>query len=274
MAITTLDGYYAAARQKFTWTKNTTRTTVATGFFTMFDLAGQPGAGTLAAGTTLTTGAVPTDATAGFPLITAFGGGNKGYLNSVAYGNTVAAWLGLYDRLWHNGAIGFAAGTTTVSSFPSISSRVPGGTDYNGLEIWLQVTTAFATGNNWSVSVSYTNQSGVAGRTATMAAAAFASLTVGRMHQLSLQAGDSGVQSIQSIVVTNGATAMTAGNFNILIMRFLWENRVQVVNGGGKDGPEMTGMIEVFDTSALDVIVAADATSSGTPSLSMTIING
>ena len=48
---------------------------------------------------------------------------------------------------------------------------------------------------------------------------AAAALTLGKMFQLPLQAGDSGVQKIESVVVTNGTTAMTAGNFNVLVLR-------------------------------------------------------
>lgn len=87
MAITTFDGLIASAKQLAIWKKTAARTTVATGWFTMLDIAGVPGAGTLA-GTSTAAGVVPTDATAGFPTVDAFGGGATGYLARVEFGNT------------------------------------------------------------------------------------------------------------------------------------------------------------------------------------------
>ena len=85
MAITTLDGLIAASKQIITWAKTATRTTIAAMWFSVFDLTGNPGAGTLA-GTSTANGVVPTDATAGTPTINAFSGSNKGYLSRVEFG--------------------------------------------------------------------------------------------------------------------------------------------------------------------------------------------
>ena len=48
--ITTRDGFLAAAREKIPFTKTATRTTLPSAWFSLFDLAGEPGAGTLSAG--------------------------------------------------------------------------------------------------------------------------------------------------------------------------------------------------------------------------------
>ena len=74
MAITTLDGYIASAKQLVPWIKTAARTTVAAGWFSLFELAGNPGAGTLA-GSSTTAGVVPDDTVAGFPSLSTFGGG-------------------------------------------------------------------------------------------------------------------------------------------------------------------------------------------------------
>lgn len=107
--------------------------------------------------------------------------------------------------LFKAGAYAFTAGTTTLSAQPSYASRIPAsGTDYTGTEIWIEVTTAFVTGTAWQVQVTYTNQSGTAGRTSIISAAqAAAGLTLGKMFQIALQAGDTGVQKIESVIVTN-----------------------------------------------------------------------
>lgn len=273
MAITTFDGFIAASKQYFSWTKTTTRTTTATAWFSVFDIAGNPGSGTLA-GTSTANGVVPTDATAGTPTINAFGVGNTGYLAQVDFGLSVAARIKMFDMVFKAGAYGFAAGTTTLSAQPSYSSRMPGG-DYSNTQIWIEVSTAFVTGNNWTVQVTYTNQAGTAGRTsvATVALAA-AALTLGRMVQIGLQAGDTGVQKIESVIVTNGVTAMTAGAFNVLVLRPLWSGRAKIANDGATHDLALTGMPVVFEDSAIICAIAADSTSTGIPDLEFIIANG
>ena len=197
MAITTFDGFIGSAKQYATLVKTASRTSVAAQWFSVFDVAGNPGAGVLA-GTSTTTGVVPTDATAGCPTINAFGGGATGYLAQVEFGSSVACRLKLFDMLWKGGAYAFNASTTgqTPTSF---SSRVPGGTDFTDTQIWLEQVTA-GTGVQ-GVNVTYTNQSGTAGRsTGTVVTAAN---IVGRMWQLPLQAGDTGVQGVTGVVGLN-----------------------------------------------------------------------
>ncbi len=55
MAITTFDGFIAATKQYVSVAKTASRTSIAAAWFSVFDLAGNPGAGTLA-GTSTTAG--------------------------------------------------------------------------------------------------------------------------------------------------------------------------------------------------------------------------
>lgn len=273
MAITTFDGLIGAAKQFLAFAKTATRTTTVASWFTVFDLAGNPGSGTLA-GTSTAAGVVPTDATAGFPPVDAFGGGAKGYLSQVTFGSAVACRLKLFDLVFKAGAYAFGAGTTTLAAQPGYAGRMPGG-GYTDTQIWLEVATAFVTGTAWQAQVTYTNQDGVAGRTGiALPATAAANLTLGRMHQLGLQAGDSGVQKIDSVIVTNGGTAMTAGTFNVLVMRPLWSGRVRAANDGDLHGPDKTMMPEVFADSAIYLIVSPDSSSTSLPEMEMVIANG
>jgi len=273
MAITSLDQLIAAPSQRVSILKLTARSTVAAVPFSVFDLSGNPGAGVLP-GTSTTAGVVPTSATAGFPSIVSFGGAT-GYLNKVEFSNTVASRIVIYDLLFKAGAYGFAAGTTSLSAQPSYSGRVLGGTDYTNTEVWIEVSTAFTTGTAWQVQVTYTNQAGTAGRTSIISAAqAAAGLTLGKMFQLALQSGDTGVQKIESVIVTNGGTAMTVGAFNVLVMRRLWTGRVRVANDGDTHDMLKTGLPVVFDTSALYCMVSGDSTSAGLPEVVMEIVSG
>jgi hypothetical protein len=272
MAITTWDGYIGATRQRVTWMKTGTRTLVAAMPYTTFDIAGSPGAGTLAIGNTAN-GVVPTDATAGYPVIGTFSSGT-GYISKVDYGSTVACCFDLTDRLFAAGAYAYTAGTTALSAQPSYAGRVPN-TNYTGLQVWMEVTTAFVTGTAWTVHITYTDQGGTAGAVGpdlpTMAAAA---LPLGRMYQLPLAAGDSGIQKIESVVVTNGGTAMTAGAFNVMVLRPLWFGRVPTANGGATDDVFKTGFPPIYEDSALYTILYADSTAVGLPLITCQIAMG
>ena len=60
MAITSFDGFIASAKQYLSVAKTAARTSVAASWFSVFDLAGKPGAGVLAS-TSTAAGVVPTD---------------------------------------------------------------------------------------------------------------------------------------------------------------------------------------------------------------------
>lgn len=266
MAITTRDGLIAAmaTAQHVEHNRQAARTTVAGIWFSLFDVAGQPGAGTLA-GTSTTAGVVPDDTTAGCPAINAFTGSNTGYLSKYEYSSTVAGVGMLCDMLWKGGAYAFNA-SVTVTSPPSYSARIPGA-DYKGTQIWLETVTAF-TGNQ-SIAVTYTNQDGVTGRT-TGTVATGVNPQLGRMLRLPLQAGDSGVQKIESVT----STVSTVGTFNVLVLRPLATGRARQLNDLTSKGPDLTGLPVVFATSAFVVLVKTDSTASGVPEARFTVVNG
>lgn len=267
MAITSLDQLIAAPRQRLSFIKTASRTSVSAIPFSIFDQVGLPGAGTLAVGNT-TTGIVPTHTLAGYPTINAFTGGanNIGYVAGVQFGSNVACRFYLFDCLFSAGAFAFNA-NVVLSGQPSYATRVPDGTDFKGTEIWLETVTAF-TGNQ-TIAVTYTNQDGVAGRTTGAIATAVAP-TLGRMLQLPLQAGDTGVQRIESVV----STVSTAGTFNVHVMRRLWTGRVRINNDGDTQDFLRVGMPQIFPTSALRLVVNADSTATGIPELLIDIVNG
>lgn len=264
MSILSLDNYIAATKQRVPLIKTAQRTTVAAGWFSLFELAGQPGAGTLA-GTSTTAGVVPTSSTAGCPSLNSFGGGATGYLTRVDFSNSVACRIALFDCLFKAGAYSFNA-NTALSSQPSFSGRVPG-TDYKGLEIWVETVTAATGSQTWNVT--YENENGTGSRT-TGATGIGSAPTLGRCWQLPLQAGDAGVSKITNVAGGTGS----AGTANILVMRPLWEGRVKIANDGDLHDLMKIGMPQVYDTSALMMLIAADSTSSGVPELNIQIANG
>ena len=190
------------------------------------------------------------------------------------FGSSVACCFDLYDRVFAAGAYAYTGQTNTLSSQPSYSGRIIN-SNYGGLQVWMEVTTAFVTGTAWTVRITYTDQDGNTGIAGvdlpTMAAAA---LPVNRMYQLPLAAGDSGIQKIESVIVTNGGTAMTAGAFNVMVLRPLWFGRVICANGGDVHDLLKTGLPQIFDTSALYMILYADSTAVGLPDCTFQIAMG
>lgn len=264
MTISTFDpGLIGAAKQFVSWMRTGARTTIAAAWFGLLDIAGNPGAGALA-GTSTTAGVVPSDTTAGMPPIDAFGGAATGYLAQVDFGSSVACRLRMSDMLFKAGAYAFNANTALVAQ-PSYAARVPGA-NYKDTQIWVEAVTAF-TGNP-TFTITYTNQDGVAARTATLASAV--APTIGRRLQIALQAGDSGVQKIDNVQ----GTVATVGTFNVLVLRAIWGGRVKINNDGDVHGPDKTLLPVLFADSAIDVMVATDSTASGVPELEFVIANG
>ena len=263
MAIASFDQAIAAAKQYLSVAKTAVRPSIAASWFSVFDLAGNPGAGVLA-GTSTAAGVVPTDATAGCPTIDAFGASALGYLWQLEYGCSVACRLKLFDMVFKAGAYAFNA-AQALTGQPSYASRMPGGS-YSDTQIWIEAVTAFT--GNLTVTITYTNQSGVTGRTATLATGT--ALTVGRLMQVPLQAGDTGVQEITNVA----GTVATAGKFNVLVLRPLWSGRCRTANDGDVHDFTKTGMPQVFADSALFLAVAADSTSTGIPEIELVVANG
>ena len=263
MTISTLDGWIAAPKQHLPWKKTATRTTVALRWFSVFDIAGNPGAGTLAIGNTAN-GLVPTDATAGYPIINAFGGGAIGNIGRCEFNSSVACRIRLFDRVFAAGAYAFNA-NVSLASQPSYAGRMPSGI-YNGTEIWVEQVTA-ATGNQ-AVNVTYLDQGGVSSSTGAVGIAA--APTVGSCWQLPLAAGDSGVQQINNVV----GTVATAGTFNVMVLRSIASIRIKVANDGDIQDFLKTGMRHIFADSALYCLICPDSTSSGLPDCEFDVVNG
>lgn len=261
MPIATLDQYLAAPKFEVDFFRTASRTAVAGQPFSVFDLAGSPGAGTLAVGNTAA-GIVPTHAINGYPKFGSFGG-LRGFVTGLDFGSTVACRVALYDCLFSAGAYAFNAGTVTLASQPSYAARVPAA-NYNGIELWIEAVAAFT--GNLSVAITYTNQAGVTGRTTGTFNTGVA-LIVGRMMRVPLAAGDTGIQQITSIT----PSVATAGTFNVHVMRRLRSARVRVNNDGDVYDFLKTRNPEIFETSAIRVVVTPDGTATGQPEFKLEI---
>jgi len=261
MAITTLDGIIGSVKRRVVYQKTASRTAVANIPFSVFDQAGNPGAGTLAVGNTAN-GVVPTDATNGYPVLATPAGSL--YLNRIQARSSVACWLDLYDTVFSAGAYVFNA-DVTLASQPSYAARLPS-TDYNSLELWIEAVTAF-TGNQ-TVQINYLDQGGNAGDTGAIATAL--APIIGRMLFIPLAAGDSGLQGLVRV----RSSVSTVGTFNVHILRWLWGCRINAANQGIVDNLLRTGLNQIYGDSALRLIVTPDSTATGLPSVRMETVDG
>ena len=264
MAIDTHDKWLASSKQILTWMKTGTRTLISSLPYTTFDLAGTPGAGALAIGNTAN-GVVPTDATAGYPVIPSFGG-NLGYLGNIGFGSSVSGRFYLYDRVFAAGAYAFGA-DTTLASQPSYSARMVPAANYVGTQIWIEAVTAFT--GNFSVQINYLDQDGSAGDTGVYATGV--APAVGRMIHIPLAAGDNGVSQITRV----RGTVSTVGTWNVMVLRKLWgPGRVVNANVGDIHDYVKVGFPQIYDTSALYCVLYADATAVGLPLIDFQVCIG
>lgn len=272
MAITTQDGLVAAlAGGQDVTIQKASATTTAGNWHSLWDRAGTPGAGSLTIGNT-TNGIVPTDATAGSPVISAFTGANTGYLGDFDGVSSSTGVIRLYDRLFHVGSINANTLTTTTFTAQPALARLPSGNASGlGLELWLEINVAISA-TATTVSATYTNSAGVTGRTATLDSniSGYAS---GRMAPFRLQAGDVGIQRLDSVIV--GGTAATAGSFNLVVLRTLTDHNVTSNNlSEPRQDAFRVGLPILFTDSCLALMFLPTTTSSGNVFTDFTVING
>lgn len=145
---------------------------------------------------------------------------------SIAAGTGTPAAAGNYlllcDRLWHNGGLDITGASSpqaiTSPTWPArdIDGTAKGEGVFLACELSAQASTGTAPA---SITIGYTNSKGVSGRTASCIVTIPAGGTAAfqeRVFLFSLQAGDTGVKSVESFSI---ATGWTAGTINILAYR-------------------------------------------------------
>lgn len=245
MAITTEAGLQAAIQdgKRVRFYKVNAATALGV-LFTSWRLPGSPPAGT----TPTTTGAQLTRTSLGALAIPAASG--------TSY---IAEWEGiatnpctvlLADRLVeYAGLVGNVTTAQTVSAL-ALPARATGATD---VELWLEVFTSAGATAPGTVTASYTNQAGTSGRTATITGLPSGSLQgAGRNYQFNLQAGDIGVQSVQSL--TLGTSTAGAGDLGLVLRRTMLTGYVPAANLGFYQSWAETDLQQCADAAALEVM--------------------
>lgn len=243
MAITTMDGVLAGAEPPNFYYKALSGTLVAGRPFSPFYTAGIPGPAVAPtpglAGAALTSygGQIPfTNPPSGFNYLARFVGSSSAQ----------AGTLLLCDRLWHNSGITItstAAQTVNSVTFPARDQN--GATLGEGVILGVEVSGATGSGTP-TITVSYTNSDGVAGRTATNIVATAASSPIGTFYPLGLQAGDKGVRSIQSITLS---ATWTSGTIHLVAYRVLASLSLSTAGASEAVDALTSGMPVMYDNT-------------------------
>lgn len=245
MAITNNDQLVAALASKLTlvpYAPQTTPTTTAGRMISLWTVGGMFGG----VGATPATGAgAACDNTTdgGVPLPTVAGGDTL-YLLPLQLAAGAACALYVIDRLVATS--GLSANTTASQTVNSAALPARGGTGV-GVGVALEFYVIGGTNPPASVTITYTNSAGVSGRTATTPITA--AVNILRLFiPLMLQAGDVGVQSVQSVQLNTASGA--AGNVGVTLFRWLAREGL-VSAAGGQTGQSIYDQgLPVVDTTA------------------------
>ncbi len=127
---------------------------------------------------------------------------------------TSASMLLIVDRLWHNSGINMTLTTAqTINSVAWPARDVNASTNGEGVYIGVEIATTTGAGTP-TLSMTYTNSAGTGSRVSSNVIATSASVPAGNFYVMGLQAGDTGVRSIQDFTLsatwTTGAIVLVA----------------------------------------------------------------
>lgn len=138
------------------------------------------------------------------------------YLARMELAGNTEGTVYLCDRLWHNGGYDVTSIVAQNSTTPAWPARdIAGSTNGDGVMLGLEISALTGAGTP-TVTVSYTNQAGTAGQTATNIIATSNTAGTSSFYNIGLQAGDTGVRSVQSLTLS---ATWTSGTMNLVAYR-------------------------------------------------------
>lgn len=256
MAITTLAGIRSGLVPTFFITKGLNNPTMAGQNLQSFwgaQLGGFPTNG--AFDNTLNGVVLTTPLTGAIPYTNPLSGNS--YLARFQINGTRTQAFMLCDRLWHNGNYDITSTSAQNSTTPTWPARDENGaTAGAGVLLGLEISAATGAGTP-TITVSYTNSAGTSGRTATNIIPAVATSGIGNFYLLSLQAGDVGVKSVESLTLN---ATWTSGTMNLVAFRPLcWLPQPTPGTAVGADAIT-AAMPRIYDSSVLFVLGSIAAT--------------
>lgn len=261
MTISTLQEYATATKQRLFYRK--TGTVGVSFLFSPSKTSSTGSEPAFSAVANSANGIVPTGSDTGFPLLPPLPAASV--ITAAAVHATNTARLLFYDRLFHCGPYNTNNTSVTLTSQPSYSARVPGGTEYSDLMLFIESNSSSGTP---VFTITYTDQSGNAGSSTSFTLANSFSGGNGFCQKVPLAAGDSGLSKIESITTS----AVGSGTFNLVVARPLlfvcgqWTDQV--------DLPIEHLCTEIFQDTALAVLTSFGASESGSVSVEFEIASG
>lgn len=256
MAIADLDAYKTEllAQRDINGVNVITLTTVAGRWYDLWTV-------TPPVGTAPTTAAVPTRTTLGALGQENPAGGSSKSIIGVRFSALNPGQYMVIDRLSHQGGLSGTVTTAQTTNLPtSALTRYTSGEGVMlGLTIYTQIGTTATT-----VTATYTNQAGTGSRvTPLVVFGGTAFREAGRTILLPLQAGDTGVRSVESVTVT--ASTTTAGAFGVVLFKPLYvicvpDGSGVLPAGGFLSGSTCGGIPAVVDDSCLSFLYCGQGT--------------
>lgn len=239
-------------------------TTVADDFFSLWTAGGHPGAGAIPASGS---GVAPTNATAGALPYVNPSGSNTGYLARCEISATEPESIILIDRLVHTAGLSGNVNTAQTVDSAAITRAYSAGAFG---QLWVEVYTALGATASAANTVSYTNQSGLAGQSGSFAIPA--SAKIGFVVPVTLASGDYGVESVQS--VTLGTATGTVGSFGVTLTQRIATIPVVVAGAGVVSDFAALGLPIIQPGACLSWYVLCSTTSTGTIYTELAFVQG
>lgn len=272
MAITTEDGIVAGMKPPVTMQKASFTGEAAGYWHCLGRVGGIPAAWTF--GTPGMAGATVSYNSIGGALNWANPSSGNAYLArlAVALGANIIA-IKFFDLLWYN--TGIAEATTTAQTVNSVALPARdrnGSTNGDGVEAALVCTTATTNaGAITNTTLSYTNESGTAGRSAGLVSSWPITGVAGTMVPFGLQGSDVGVRSIQSVTL---GTSYAGGQVDLIMYRELAFIPFVSASSGALLDWAGCGFPQIFNDSAIYAAVLLSGTAAGTTNASANYSHG
>lgn len=262
MAITTLDGVVAGMKPPVPLLKGgiTMAALGALRGYTPWYVAGSPGASVAA-----TIGIPGQACTPALDTPTGVLGGRiprtnpvsaNAHLSRLAMNANINGTLWLIDRLWQNSGLSVTATTAqAITAAPALPARDRNGAT-SGDDVMAAMEWSAAGGSGTpTMTLTYTDQSGNAGASATLISVA--SPPAGTFEVFSLAAGDTGVRTPTSFI--NSVTHGAGGAMHLVLFRLLAQLSVPANVGDALD-VLTSGMPRIYDDSVLQLVWFPSAT--------------
>lgn len=269
MAITTMDDLISSLPgERIWWYKRQLKVApTGLGYQSLWTSPGFPGAGAVPGSAA---GSAPTSATNGAIPFTNPGGGNLTYLSEAHMASTASTAdipvFILYDRLVHTDSLD---GTVTTAQTVNSAAITRPDANGEGAECWLEIYTDVGNTTR-TATITYTNSSGTGSRTGTTTLPTnTADATT--MYPFTLQSGDTGVKSVQSLQLSG--TTGAAGAFGITLLRRI-AYFSPVFSAKRKRDLFDLGLPQIYDSACLSLMMLSSASTIAAQFGSLALIQG